>query len=239
MEKNLELTKGHWLLVVGSQRIVPTLLTMTARLAEKGPVRVVDGWQQYNAFLVGYFVNERAEVLERIKVSQANSCHDMLSILESMSSEPQGIDASRGLHQTDESRGGLPHGEVPGRVYQRAARPEPFVVLDLLSVFFDPFVYIDERKRLLGECLSQLDRLAKGSSAPHGAETAKGGLKPPWLASGLVSVRLPYVLSQTESDLLNPDCARVDTMTRAEYHRWQASDWPVGARVWINGVRVR
>ena len=66
MEKNLELTKGHWLLVVGSQRIVPTLLTMTARLAEKGPVRVVDGWQQYNAFLVGYFVNERAEVLERI-----------------------------------------------------------------------------------------------------------------------------------------------------------------------------
>ena len=35
------------------------------------------------------------------------------------------------------------------------------------------------------------------------------------------------------------DCARVDTMTRAEYHRWQLSDWPTGTRVWINGVRVR
>ena len=35
------------------------------------------------------------------------------------------------------------------------------------------------------------------------------------------------------------DCASVDTMTRAEYHRWQASDWPEGTRVWINGVRVR
>jgi len=207
MEKNLELTKGHWLLVVGSQRIVPTLLTMTARLAEKGPVRVVDGWQQYNAFLVGYFVNERAEVLERIKVSQANSCHDMLSILESMSSEPQGIDASRGLHQTDESRGGLPHGEVPGRVYQRAARPEPFVVLDLLSVFFDPFVYIDERKRLLGECLKQLDRLAKGSS-------------------GLVSVRLPYVLSQTESDLLK----MVTGAAKNTYRVGMATPSPVAMR---------
>ena len=35
------------------------------------------------------------------------------------------------------------------------------------------------------------------------------------------------------------DCAKVDTMTRAEYHRWRATDWPEGTRVWINGVRVR
>ena len=36
-----------------------------------------------------------------------------------------------------------------------------------------------------------------------------------------------------------PDCAKVDTMTRAEYHRWSASDWPEGTRVWIDGVRLR
>ena len=36
-----------------------------------------------------------------------------------------------------------------------------------------------------------------------------------------------------------PDCVKIDTMTRAEYHRWQASDWPPGTRVWIKGVRVR
>jgi len=35
------------------------------------------------------------------------------------------------------------------------------------------------------------------------------------------------------------DCAKVDTMTKAEYHRWRWSDWPQGTRVWINGVRVR
>jgi len=100
-------------------------------------------------------------------------------------------------------------------------------VLDLLSVFFDPFVHIDERKRLLGECLSQLDRLAKGSSAPHGAETAKGGLKPPWLASGLVSVRLPYVLSQTESDLLK----MVTGAAKDTYRVGMATPSPVAMRV--------
>ena len=36
-----------------------------------------------------------------------------------------------------------------------------------------------------------------------------------------------------------PDCVKVDTMTRADYHRWQASEWPPGTRVWIEGVRVR
>jgi hypothetical protein len=36
-----------------------------------------------------------------------------------------------------------------------------------------------------------------------------------------------------------PDCEKIDTMTRAETHRWKVPDWPEGTRVWINGVRVR
>ena len=36
-----------------------------------------------------------------------------------------------------------------------------------------------------------------------------------------------------------PDCAKVDTMTRAEYHRWRWADWPEGTRVWISEVSVR
>jgi hypothetical protein len=37
MDTNIELTKGNWLLVVGSRKILPTLLKMTVRLAESGP----------------------------------------------------------------------------------------------------------------------------------------------------------------------------------------------------------
>jgi len=32
-----------------------------------------------------------------------------------------------------------------------------------------------------------------------------------------------------------PDCAKVDTMNRVEYHHWHVSDWPHKTRVWING----
>jgi hypothetical protein len=60
---------------------------------------------------------------------------------------------------------------------------EPFIVLDLLSLFFDAFVHIDERRRLLGLSLRHLDRLARGSG-------------------GLVSIHLPYTLSQTAGELV-------------------------------------
>ena len=148
MEKNLELTKGHWLLVKGAKTIIPTLLQITARLAEVGPVRVVDGGFRYNPLLINYILHFRPKALQRIKVSQAESCHDLLSFLEDM---PTSL--------------------------------EPFVVLDLMSLFFDPFVHIDERRRKLGLSLQHLDRLAKGSG-------------------GLVSVHPPILPSQTESDLM-------------------------------------
>ena len=61
--------------------------------------------------------------------------------------------------------------------------PAPIVVLDLLRPFFNEFVDIGERKRLLRKCLTHLDRLEK-------------------TAGVLVSVHPPWVLSQTESSEL-------------------------------------
>ncbi len=145
MNTDIELKTGNWLLVMGPRKIVPTLLTMTARLAEAGAsaaraaetadgglrpprpaVRVVDGGNLYNVYPVARAARGRTEVLERISVSRAFSCYQVLTMLESMPAEPV-----------------------------------PFVVLDLLRTFYDQSVWAAERKRLLRKCLTHLDRLEK------------------------------------------------------------------------------
>ena len=79
MNTNNELRTGNWLLVVGSRAICPTLLALTARLAEAGPVRVVDGGNQYNVYPVMRAARGRLEVRERIRVSRAFTCYQMLA----------------------------------------------------------------------------------------------------------------------------------------------------------------
>jgi len=88
METNIELRTGNWLLVVGPRAICPTLLALTARLAEVGPVRVVDGGNHYNVYPVARAARGQPEVLERIRVSRAFTCHQMLALLESLPAGP-------------------------------------------------------------------------------------------------------------------------------------------------------
>ena len=139
---------GRWLLVVGSRAIIPTLLKMTGRLAESGPVRVVDPGNMFDIFLATRGTAGGLEGNNRIHVCNAYTCQEMLAVLESMQS-----------------------------------RPAPFVILDLLRTFFYTNVALEERKRLLAACLAQIDRLEQGSG-------------------GLVSIHLPGVLCQAESELL-------------------------------------
>ena len=148
MNTNLELKTGNWLLVVGSRTTLPTILRMIGRLAESGPVRVVDNGFSFNPFIVRSGMHAGLNALQRIRVYKAYSCREMLSVLESLDSGPQ-----------------------------------PFVVLDFLATFFYFFEGFEQRKCLLSSCLAQLNRLEQGSG-------------------GLVSVHLPAVLSQAESELL-------------------------------------
>jgi len=151
---------GNWLLVVGPRAICPTLLALTARLAEAGPVRVVDGGNRFNVYTVARAARGRSEVLNRITVSRAFTCYQALSLLEST-----------------------------------PAIQAPFVVLDLLNTFYDENVQAGERKRLLGQCLTNLDRLEKESS-------------------GLVSVHPAAVHSQTGRELLE----MIQAAARDSYH---------------------
>jgi hypothetical protein len=63
------------------------------------------------------------------------------------------------------------------------AIPVPFVVLDLLSTFYDESVQIGERKQLLRACILQLERLAR-------------------VAGGIVSIHPPAVSSPVTVQLL-------------------------------------
>jgi len=88
MNTDIEPRIGNWLLVGGPHAIVPTLLKMTGRLAEAGPVRVVDCGNVYDPFQVGGAVHGGLDVLGRVKVSDAYTCHQLLTTLESLTLEP-------------------------------------------------------------------------------------------------------------------------------------------------------
>lgn len=135
MITSIEPKVGSWLLLVGPRSINTTMLTAIARLGERGALRVLDGGNRFNAYTVARAARGRPEVLNRITVSRAFTCYQVLSLLEST-----------------------------------PAIQMPFVVLDMLSTFYDESVQLGERKRLLRACiihLKRLERLAGGAVSVH------------------------------------------------------------------------
>lgn len=114
MNTSIETKAGSWILLVGPRYMNSTMLTAIARLGEGGALRVLDGGNRFNAYTVARAARGRRDILERITISRAFTCYQVLSLLESTS-----------------------------------ANPFPFVVLDLLSTFYDESVQSGERKRLL------------------------------------------------------------------------------------------
>jgi len=88
MNTSFELTNGKWLLLNGSRMIVPILIRTIGRLAETGPVRVVDGGFKFGLSMAFQNTERKIEIAERIQVSSATDCHQMLSLLESMDNGP-------------------------------------------------------------------------------------------------------------------------------------------------------
>jgi hypothetical protein len=79
---------GSFILLAGPRRLNATLLELIARLGERLPVRVLDGGNRFNACTVARLARGRPEVLERITVSRAFTCHQVLSLLESTPALP-------------------------------------------------------------------------------------------------------------------------------------------------------
>ncbi len=133
----------RWALVIGPRSLNASMLAAIARMGEAGPVRVLDGGNRFNAYAVARAARGQPQVLDRITVSRAFTCYQVLSLLES----------TPAIQVTSPAVGGSPS-------------PLRLVALDLLSTFYDESVQTGERKRLLRACLLQLERLAgNGSSA--------------------------------------------------------------------------
>jgi hypothetical protein len=80
---SIEPKAGSWILLVGPRSMNTTLLTAIARLGEYGSLRVLDGGNRFNAYKVARAAAGRPEVLNRITVSRAFTCYQVLSLLES------------------------------------------------------------------------------------------------------------------------------------------------------------
>jgi len=87
-EGPLQARPGSFILLVGPRSLNTTMLTAVARLGERAPVRVLDGGNRFNAYTVARLARGRTEVLERITVSRAFICHQVLSLLESTPASP-------------------------------------------------------------------------------------------------------------------------------------------------------
>jgi hypothetical protein len=77
-----------FLLLVGPRSLNLSMLTAVARLGQGAPVRVLDGGNRFNAYTIARQAQGQAEVLERITVSRAFTCYQVLSLLEGTPAAP-------------------------------------------------------------------------------------------------------------------------------------------------------
>jgi len=123
---------GDLVLVIAPQAGGPIMLDLMAHLACRGPLRILDGGNRFDAYgcnlAVARALNSRTAdlpaVLERIHLARAFTCYQMATLLK-----------------------------------ETLEQPTPTIVLDLLATFYDESVPAAESQRLLETCIAHLRRL--------------------------------------------------------------------------------
>lgn len=79
-----EIRTNELTLLVGPRAEQSAMLELAARLAIRGPVRVLDGGNSFDAYRVARLIRRQtprlAEVLERIAVARAFTCYQVISL---------------------------------------------------------------------------------------------------------------------------------------------------------------
>ena len=119
------------LVIAGPHAVSAYMLELAARFAQRGPLRVLDGGNRFNAYSVARQLRragtqDQTTVLSRIRVARAFTCHQVLSLLENT-----------------------------------ALEPHPALGIDLLDTFYDESVDVGERRRLALKCAAHLRRLSQ------------------------------------------------------------------------------
>ena len=108
------------------------MLDLAAQLAAHGPLRVLDGGNQFNVYPVARAIRRQTPdlnaALQRIRLSRAFTCYQMVVMLNEAAAAPF---------------------------------PVPTLVFDLLSTFYDENITLVESQRLLRGCVSQLQRMGQ------------------------------------------------------------------------------
>jgi len=78
-----ETALAGWILLISSAGMKVLMTELIARLGECGAVRVLDGGNRFDAYSIARLVGGYPEVLDRISISRAFTCHQVLSLLES------------------------------------------------------------------------------------------------------------------------------------------------------------
>jgi len=87
-----KITPGKITLAVVPRRDIQPLLGMAARLALNAPLRVLDGGNCFNAYIVAQALRQQTQdveaALERIHVSRAFTCYQMVTLLDETEAIP-------------------------------------------------------------------------------------------------------------------------------------------------------
>lgn len=123
----LELTSGQILAILAPHAGRNVMLATAARFALRGPVRVLDGGNHFNAYIVARSIRRLTadidSALARISLARAFTCHHMEALL------------------------------AAALLVQHHLAPAPAtLVFDLLATFYDESVNLAERRRLLLLC---------------------------------------------------------------------------------------
>lgn len=73
---------SKWLLLVGPRSTRITMLELIARLAQHGPLRVLDGGNQFDGYRISRLLAGRALQLRHISLSRIFTCYQVLASLE-------------------------------------------------------------------------------------------------------------------------------------------------------------
>lgn len=135
---------GELGLVIGPRAERMQMLELSAILALRGTVRVLDGGNSYNALYVARYIRRHTvqlnETLNRISIARAFTCYQMVTLLQETATSASSTALSRSV---------------------QAVSPAPTLVLDLLATFGDESIDLRESVRLLRLALDQLQRLCQ------------------------------------------------------------------------------
>lgn len=76
------LTPGGWILAAGDRSLQTIVMAFVARLAERGPLRVLDCGNRFNVYRLSRTLRGRSDLLGRIQVARAFTCHQVFASLE-------------------------------------------------------------------------------------------------------------------------------------------------------------